>query len=85
MCIIVNKYVLQTNPEFRETFQNNPMTVFKRNRSLQEIIGSHTIKNGKPIYVASRSLTLLHSVVTRHYNYTLYFTSSAVKVNSSQL
>ena len=76
MCIIVNKYgnVLQINPELRGTFQKNPLVVFKRNRSLQEIIGGHTIKNEKPFYVTNKSLTLVHFEVTNHSNYTLYFT-----------
>ena len=34
-------------------------------------------------YVASRSLTLVHFEVTKHTNYTPYFTSSTVKANSS--
>lgn len=33
-------------------------------------------------YVASRSLTQVSSEVTKHSNYTLYFTSSTVKGNS---
>ena len=33
-------------------------------------------------YVAIRSLTLVHSKVTKHSNYTLYFASSTVKANS---
>ena len=33
-------------------------------------------------YVVSRSLTQVSSEVTKHSNYTLYFTSSTVKGNS---
>ena len=33
-------------------------------------------------YVASSSLTLVHSEVTKHSNYTPYFTNSTVKANS---
>ena len=46
---IINKHwnVLQINPKLQETFQNNPFVAFKRNKNLQEIIGGHTIKNGK--------------------------------------
>ena len=33
-------------------------------------------------YGASRSLTLVHSEITKHNNYTLYFTNSTVKSNS---
>ena len=44
---IINKHwnVLQINPKLLETFQNNPLVAFKRNKDLQEIIGGHTIKN----------------------------------------
>ena len=44
----INKYwnVLQINPKLREAFQNKPFVVFKRNKSLQEIIGGRMIKNG---------------------------------------
>ena len=34
-------------------------------------------------YVASMSMTLVHSEVTKHSNYTLYFTCSHVKTNAS--
>ena len=34
-------------------------------------------------YVESRSLTLAHSEVTKHSNYTPYLTNSTVKANSS--
>ena len=37
--------VLQINLKLQETFQNNLFVAFKRNKNLQEIIGSHTIKN----------------------------------------
>ena len=38
---------LQINPKLQETFQNNPFMSFKRNKNSQEVIGGHTIKNGK--------------------------------------
>ena len=46
---IINKYwnVLQINPKLQETFQNNPFAAFKRDKNVQEIIGGHTMKNGK--------------------------------------
>ena len=57
MCKIINKYwnVLQINLELQETFQNNPSVAFKRNRNLQEIIGGHTIKNGKVFKAHSKN------------------------------
>ena len=36
-------------------FENNPFVVYKGNKNLQEIIGSHTIKNGKVFKVHSKS------------------------------
>ena len=39
--------VLQINPQFHETFQNNPFAALKRNKNLQEIIVGHTIKKRK--------------------------------------
>ena len=46
---IINKHwnVLQINLGLEEIFQNNPFVAYKRNKNLQEIIGGHTIKNGK--------------------------------------
>ena len=35
------------NPGLKEIFQNNPIVAYKRNKNLQEIVGRHTIKNGK--------------------------------------
>ena len=54
MCKIINKHwnFLQINPEMRETVQNNPFVSFKRNKNLHEIIGSHTIKNGRVVFKA---------------------------------
>ena len=53
----INKHwnVLQINPGLRETFQNNPIVAFKRNKNLQEIIGGHTIKNGKVFKANSKN------------------------------
>ena len=46
---IINKHwnVLKINLDWQETFQTPPFVAFKRNKNLQEIIGGHTIKNGK--------------------------------------
>ena len=38
-----------------EIFQNNPFVAYKRNKNLQEIIGGHTIKNGKVFKAHSKS------------------------------
>ena len=55
---IFNKHwnVLQINLELQETFQKNLFVAFKRNKILQEIIGGHTIKNGK-VYKAHSKKT----------------------------
>ena len=37
----------QTNKNLRELFQQHPITAFKRNKNLKEIIGSTRIENGK--------------------------------------
>ena len=57
MRTIINKHwnVLQINPWLRETFQNNPFVASKRNRNLQEVIGGHTIKNGKVFKTHSKN------------------------------
>ena len=47
--------VLQINSELQETFQNNPFVAYERKKNLQEIIGGHTIKNGKVFKVHSKS------------------------------
>ena len=54
---IINKHwnVLQINPGLEEIFQNNPFVAYKRNKNLQEIIGGHTIKNGKVFKAHSKS------------------------------
>ena len=54
---IINKHwnVLQINPELQKTFQYNPFVVFKRNKNLQEIIGGHTIKDGKAYKAHSKN------------------------------
>ena len=55
---ILNKHwnVLQISPELHETFQNNPLVAFKRNKNLQEIIVGHTIKNGKVFKAHSKNI-----------------------------
>ena len=54
---IINKHcnVLQINPGLEKIFQNNPFVAYKRNKNLQEIIGGHTIKNGKVFKAHSKS------------------------------
>ena len=46
---IFSKYwnALQINLKLLKTFKNNPFVAFKRNKNLQETIGSYTIKNRK--------------------------------------
>ena len=39
--------ILQTNKSLRELFQEQPITAFKRNKNLKEIIGGTLIENGK--------------------------------------
>ena len=84
--------VFQINPELQITFQNNSFVAFKKNWNLQEIIGHtikngkvfkiHSENRKEKCerlthhYVASTSLKLVHYEVTKHSNYTLYFTSS---------
>ena len=42
-----NWNILQTNKNLRELFQEHPITAFKRNKNLKEIIRSTRIENGK--------------------------------------
>ena len=42
-----NWNILQTNKNLRELFQEQPITVFMRNKNLKEIIENTRIKNGK--------------------------------------
>ena len=42
-----NWNILQINTEFHGAFQATPMIAFKRSKNLQEIIGGHTVKQGK--------------------------------------
>ena len=42
-----NWNILQTNKSRRELFQEQPITAFKRNKNLKEIIGDTPIENGK--------------------------------------
>ena len=57
MCKVINKHwnVLQINRGLQEIFQNNPVMAFKINKNLQEIIGGHTIENGKLFKAHSKS------------------------------
>ena len=42
-----NWNILQINTEFHGVFQATPMIAFKRSKNLQEIIGGHTVIQGK--------------------------------------
>ena len=46
---IVNRNwnILQISTKFHGVFQGTPMIAFKRSKNLQEIIGGHTVKQGK--------------------------------------
>ena len=84
--------VFQINPEWRITFQNNSFVAFKKTETCKKLLvmRSKTEKCLKSIqktekenanvvthhYVACTSLKLVHYEVTKHSNYTLYFTSS---------
>ena len=65
---IINKHwnVFQINPKLQETFQNNLFVAFKRNKTLNMNLATQVNNH----YVASRLLTLAHSEVTKHSNYT---------------
>ena len=54
---IINKHwnVNQINPRLQETFQSNLFVTYKRNKNLQEIIRSHTTKNGKVFKAHSKN------------------------------
>ena len=39
--------ILSINKAFKEFFQNEPVTAFRRNRNLKELIGSNKIKYNK--------------------------------------
>ena len=52
-----NWNILQINTGFQRVFKDAPMIAFKRSKNLQEIIGGHTVKQGK---VFKKSLTRLN-------------------------
>ena len=52
-----NWNILQINNEFHRVFKDIPMIAFKRSKNLQEITGSHTVKQGK---VFKKNLTRLN-------------------------
>ena len=56
---IVNRNwnILQINTGFQRVFKDTPMIAFKRSKNLQEIIGGHTVKQGK---VFKKNLTRLN-------------------------
>ena len=39
--------ILQINTELHGVFQATPMIAFERSKNLQEIIGGHTVRQGK--------------------------------------
>ena len=41
------EHILHTNKNFREKFEQQPITAFKRNKKLKKNICSNRIKNGK--------------------------------------
>ena len=45
--ITKNWNILNINKNLKEIFKNEPITVFKRNRNMNEIIGTHWIENGR--------------------------------------
>ena len=55
MCKIINKHWNVFHINLWSVFQNNPFVAYKRNKNLQEIIGGHTIKNGKVFKAHSKS------------------------------
>ena len=46
---VVRKHwnILSINKAFKEIFQNEPVTVFKRNKNFKELIGSNRIEHNK--------------------------------------
>ena len=56
-CVSRNCHILQINTEFHRVFKDTPMMAFKRSKNLQEIIGGHTVKQGK---VFKKNLTRLN-------------------------
>ena len=42
-----NWNILQINKNLKEIFKNEPITAFKQNKKIQEIIGRHWIENGR--------------------------------------
>ena len=52
-----NWNILQINTEFHKVFKATPIIAFKRSKNLQEIIGGHTVKQGK---VFKKNLTRLN-------------------------
>ena len=52
-----NWNILQINTEFHEVCKATPIIAFKRSKNLQEIIGGHTVKQGK---VFKKNLTRLN-------------------------
>ena len=44
---VVSKIILQINTQFHAVFQTKPMIAFKCSKNLQEIVGGHSVKQGK--------------------------------------
>ena len=83
--------ILQTSKNLRELFQEHPITAFKRNKNLKEIVGGTCIKNSKvkkfnipsrtgkctPCLSGSRTLCCNRVLTTNTFSLTL-----TVKVNT---
>ena len=86
---IISNYwsVLQINPELRESFQNDLFVVFKRKKSLKEIIGAHTIKNGKflkPIQKTENENVNLATQINHYYVASMSLTLSTFRSYQTQ-
>ena len=44
---VVSKIILQINTQFHAVFQTKPMIAFKCSKNPQEIVGGHSVKQGK--------------------------------------
>ena len=42
-----NWIILEKNENFKEIFKNEPITAFKRDKKIQEIIETHSMENGR--------------------------------------
>ena len=44
-----NWNILRVNENLKKIFKNEPITAFKQNKNIQEIIGTHWLENGRKI------------------------------------